>query len=200
MNKYVLSAFATLAVCMAPSLAQACSFNPDFENSFSLPHWAAWEYPSQSQAVAVEDARSEEVQLLRVTTDMAEGFSDFKMAVDQNHSIQTLRYYLNTGTKSEFTVDQVRAGVVIAKASGKDVLKLKGEKFDAQHGGPVTLIYLTNGITNSYANFEMELARTGDHWTVRINDQAGHHDITTLFFKGKKLFGKWIGIEKIIAK
>jgi hypothetical protein len=145
-------------------------------------------------------AQGEEVQLARVTTDMATGHSDFKMAVDGDRSIVAMRYYLDNGTKAEFTVAQILAGVVMVKASGHDVLKLKGENFDAVHGGHLILTYLNNGVTNSYSNFPIDLVKTGDHWGLQVNDQTGHREFTTMFFKGKKFFGKWVGIDSITVK
>lgn len=144
--------------------------------------------------------QGEEVQLARVTTDMAVGHSDFKMVLDGDRSIVAMRYYLDNGTRAEFTVAEILAGVVMVKASGRDILKLKGDKFDAVSGGHLSLIYLTNGVTNKYETFPLDLVKTGDHWGVQVNDQSGHREFTTMFFKGRKFFGKWVGIESITVK
>lgn len=153
------------------------------------------------QFVQIQDEPvREEVQLARVTTDMATGHSDFKMVVDADRSIVSMRYYLDNGTRTDFTVDQIRAGVVMVRASGHDVLKLKGDNFDAVHGGHLILTYLNNGITNHYENFPIDLIKTGDHWAVSVNDQSGRHEFTTMFFKGKRAFGQWVGIDKITVK
>ncbi|MBI2712693.1 MAG: hypothetical protein HYX41_07570 [Bdellovibrio sp.] len=185
-------------------LALACGFglsaHEGFAANFDLSLFNQLEQPFAGIVIPSESTQNEEIQLARVTTDMAEGHSDFKMEVNSDHAILAMRYYLSNGTRADFTLEQVKGGVVLVKASGRDVLKLKGEKLDANHGGLLDLIYLSNGVTNKYETLQFELVRTGDRWSVMVNDQGGRREFTTMFFKGRKFFGQWVGIEKITVK
>jgi hypothetical protein len=113
---------------------------------------------------------------------------DFEMA--------GLKYVAPEETKN-FNLAQLPQGLVLMNYSGRDVVKLVSKNFDPKHGGPITVVYLSNGVTNQYNRYELEVERTGQDWSVMVNDQAGRRKVTRMFMKARKALGQIVGIEKI---
>mgnify|MGYP000281761509 CR=1 FL=1 len=153
--------------------------------------------------VADEMERSQEgaqklAQILRVTSDAQSGILDIQLNLDNDGNIRALTTLADTGVREEFSPEQFfNGGIVFLRKEGRDVVKLSSEKFDVKAGGVIDLIYLSNGIFNTYGKFSMELTRMGDQWDLYLNDQTGRKKFSEMFLRGKKFFGKIIGIDKV---
>jgi hypothetical protein len=81
--------------------------------------------------------------------------------------------------------DLLQKRVVLAQYSGFEAATLKVDpSFNAQSGGPATLTY-TYGVDMETSktitkDLTLELTKTGNSWSVQVNDSAGRHTITQL--------------------
>jgi len=171
----------------------------ELQSGFSL-EWNWGKSQSASDSSRFIDVNHKESQILHVTSDMQSGFSDFKVVTDDDNRLVVLRYYSDAKNYSEFSAEQVRAGVVLIEASGYKVLTLKSTNLNIETGGVFEITYLTDGIFNKYGKFNMELTRVGSTWELVVDDRGGRRSISQMFLEGRKAFGKWIGIKQIVVK
>jgi hypothetical protein len=97
-------------------------------------------------------------------------------------------------------MNQVERGAVLLEEGGVNVIKVQSHHLDPISGGPVDLIYTTNGILKKTAVFHMDLVRIGNRWYFQTNDQTGRRPFTSMFLTAKKFLGKVIGIQKISVR
>lgn len=140
---------------------------------------------------------SQEEQLLHVTSDAMPGYTDIHLELDSSANIVGMRRSTDNGDMQEFSLSQLASGAVLLNQSGYDVVKIVTENLDPHSGGVVRMVYLSNAITSSYENYDMDLVPQGSQWSLEVNDQSGHHSISNMFLKGRTLFGKVIGIESV---
>ncbi len=146
-----------------------------------------------------EVVESNEVQLLHVTSDAIPGEVEIRAVVDADSNLTMIREYLNANEKHDFNLKQLAEGVVLKKSSGHDAIKLLGPTLDPHQGGGIQMVYLTNGITNSYESFPMELAITEGGWSLEVRRHGGYHRITNMFLQGNFFFGQTLGIEGVVV-
>jgi hypothetical protein len=140
------------------------------------------------------------VQLLHVTSDAMEGSADIRLSVDADFRVQSGMYVTSGGQRSEFTPEMLRAGVVLLRKSGKNVVTLVSRNFDPRRGGQIDLVYLENGISGSTGRFPMEIVLNGNQWSLQTNDRSGRRTFTSMFLKGRFVLGKAIGIKSVSVK
>ena len=145
-------------------------------------------------------SRNGEIQLLHVTSDAMGGASDFKLLLNDDHEIVGVRFLTASRDGTSYTVAQLLQGVVLLRSSGYDVLKLKAQAVDPKHTAVLDLVYLSNGITNSYGTFQMEIVRRGSQFGLEVNDQSGRRSFTTMFLEARRFAGQVIGIKNVVVK
>jgi hypothetical protein len=164
----------------------------------SVLDWANFsEYYSGSMQTT---SNVKEMQLLRVTTDALKGHLDVKLLMNENNEILGASYVTFEGERVDFSPDDLPKGVVIFRKSNRDVAKMVSHDFTPDKNAHMTLLYLTNGLTGSMAEYPMEIVRTRDSWQLERNDERGRRSFTTMFLKGRFFFGKVIGIEGVEVK
>ena len=143
-------------------------------------------------------ARLKEESILRITSDALSSASDLRIGLDENQSIVSFRFVTSRDMSVYFTPDQLEKGIVLYHKSNYDILTLSSVRFLADAGGTLNLIYLTNGMTESYSNLLIGLYKVNGKWTFMTNEGVSSRPFTEMFLKAKKvpLFGM-VGIEKI---
>ena len=98
---------------------------------------------------------------------------------------------LSSGEVNRVSLDNIRTGIVLLKSKDYEVVKLRGENFSIFYGGELTIDYLYSGLTNKMKQ---------EHIVVTSNYNIVKEGIPvhTMRFVENKLFGKTIGIKKII--
>lgn len=145
-------------------------------------------------------SRVVEIQVLTVSSELLPNPAVFNVALNENQQIVSMRYSVSPSESAEFSVAQLRSGVVLVRRSDRDVLKLRSTQFDAREGGELELTYLSDGIMNIYHTFKMSLVRTGGNWGLEVDDQSGRRPFSTMVLYPRKVFGQVIGIERIEVK
>jgi len=168
-------------------------------SSFIVPALAAdlfqWGSPDQGRYEEIQG--DSEAAVLRISSDAAEGYSDLKLVLDSEAHILALRLYSKSGNMSEFQLSQLQAGAVLLHQSGYDIAKIVSSNFSSNSGGSIDLVYLSNGIFNSYERFSMELVKNAEHWVLQVNESGRRREFSNMFMKGRTVFGKLVGIEKV---
>jgi hypothetical protein len=144
-------------------------------------------------------AVTEDLQIVKVTTDAVAGEVNIKGVQDEDLNVTMLRQVAPEETK-DITLEELNKGVVLFKQGDYEVVKLVSEKYDGKIGADAHIVYLYNGITNTYKKFPFEVHRDGDKWSLMVNERTGRRTFTQMFMKAKKVLGKIVGIEKITVQ
>ena len=116
------------------------------------------------------------------------------LTTDELNEIMMFTRTSNVSTE-DFPIEQIlREPVILARAKGKDAVRLSCSDCNPIDGGRVYLSYLFNGITNRYKRLALDLFIEDGEWFLAI---PGGEVVNTLTLKSKKLFGQVIGVGRI---
>lgn len=103
--------------------------------------------------------------------------------------------FINSKKKKEnYTVLDLKKGVVLKQLRGYDVVTIQSSDFVADRGGHFNVKYLKNALSNSYGNQELKIELSQDKWSVYHEGRA----VRKLDFKIRKVIGIGpVGIKKI---
>jgi hypothetical protein len=147
--------------------------------------------------LCLSSASASEIQLVHATSNANLSVTDLRIEVDGQGTILNLKEYVVGEPTLTFDPRELAMGIVLSSKNGKKVTELTSNSFDTSHGGKIDLVFLTNGITNEYLTFPMELTYSG-RWQIYSYDEAGKPKVfKTMFMKARKYLGQVIGIESI---
>lgn len=138
-----------------------------------------------------------EVTILQVTSDARPGTDTLNLQLDEEETIVALRKFSLDGKGSTHPFAELQPGAVLLKAEGRVILKLVNVNATQKDGGEIKLMYLSNGIWNSYGEFNMELVHEGKNWGLQVNEPSGRRAFTKMILKKKVFLGQVIGIGEI---
>lgn len=188
-----LTMIASTITVIHSSGAVAAEFDsPNGETSFFQEFSDYLGFQSLSQADTIES------DLLKVTSDAMEGSLMLKIVTDMNSSLQELKYVTSANVILDMHLDDLAKGVVLLRSGNYDVLKLVGRDLNPETGGNLDLIYLSNGVWNSYQTFPISLTRVEQVWNFQTRE-SGQSSTTfnMMYLKKRTLFGKTVGIESV---
>ncbi len=116
------------------------------------------------------------------------------LEVDGNGNILGFSRQSSTDQQNFFMHDLIKGEVVLATASGRNVLLLSCHGCTATSGGALVMRYLHNGIFDTYHHFSMQLRKTNDQWQLFTSNSTLIHQLQLVT---NTVFGKTVGIEKI---
>jgi len=120
----------------------------------------------------------------------------FLVEVDDNFDIRGL-VRKTEETIQRINLEEVIEGFVLLNKEGLDVIILTCPGYDSVHGGEITLRYLYDGLAKKYRDFNMELLRDGDDWSLfTVSEKI---KINTLKLVARRFLGRLIGIKKILV-
>lgn len=166
--------------------------------SVSLSAFAS-AFDSWNEEYTREVTTQTEEQMLHVVADAIVEPTDTKLILDQDRNIIGMNAY-RSGEKESYLVKDLTKGIVLFKISGRDVVKLSSKNFDPSHGGALEMVYIYNGLSNTYRTFPVELHREGDKWVLYVNEQTGRRSFTTMSVKVNRILGQPVGIKQITVK
>jgi hypothetical protein len=139
-----------------------------------------------------------EADLLTVTSDAMNGSLTMKAVTSSDHSLFSLKYLTSRGLNREILLSDLAQGTVLMTESKRDILKLVSTDLRPDQGGNIDLVYLHDGLWNTYDVFPMFLGRLGDQWVfkTRENDRAATK-FNNMYLKKKTFFGRVVGIDSI---
>jgi hypothetical protein len=148
-------------------------------------------------------------QILRVTSDVSKGYTDIRLELDDNGNIVSLRHFSNDVQQRVITPEDFAKGAVLMSSGSYEVIKLICKNCMRDSNAviqipssdvEVDMRYLSNGITNSYGIFPMNMRRQGDHWGLETRQENQVKGFSEMYILGRTFFGKVIGIKEVIVK
>ena len=141
-------------------------------------------------------------KLVTVTNDEDSDVIHMLLNLDANKDVTNFQMKTFTSGGKQinnqvFATEKAYSGVVIYKKDKRDIVKLVSKNFASHQGGDVTLDYLYNGITGSRGQFDFDLRRDGDTWSLYVN---GRKATKLHFVSNKKTFVGTIGVKDIVVK
>jgi len=155
--------------------------------------------PAVAHAAPVDLDTSEAV-IAVVTSDAAEGELPLSVLLDDDARILQIGYTISGKDPQRFPIGNLKDGIVVLEKSGMNVVVLNSATFDPQQGGPITVTYLKNGLTNAHGKLEIELDRQGDRWIASVNERSGRRAFTRMFALANRVLGAVVGIASITVQ
>jgi hypothetical protein len=168
-----------------------------------------WSPDARDQNKIIQNGKlneENERQLFQVTSDVSKGVLDVKVLLNAQSELLGLRYITESGSILSFNLNQLASGGDLFKSGKRSVVKIIGRSLSPSTGGRLELIYLENGITNSYSKFNMMLVNSGNgsekNWEIEtLPSENGRGEpgrkFTKMGLKGNWFFGTVIGIQEI---
>lgn len=148
------------------------------------------------QAIIVT-ANAVDVKVLTVTNNDDNGFYDLYIDVNEFNEAQNLKMYDRSAKDwTTWTPDKLAAGLILKESGSHKVIILKSKDFEKDRGGNCVMDYLYNGITGKRKSMDVEIDFNGTTWGVFLDGKK----VELLDFRVKKVFGKVVGIDHVIAK
>lgn len=204
------------SICSAFALSVSLLFSVEgraWDNDFIFNDWM-WYSESNPGDFSSNDRSIEKtaqglMQVLRVTSDINSDYTDIRLDLDDKTNITSLRHFTNDVEQRTITPDEFVKGAVLMKSGGHEVVKLickncGRNRFGTMEipsaGVSVDMVYLSNGITNSYETFAMFLRHQGDQWGLETTIDGKVKSFADMRIVARKAFwGGVIGIKEVIV-
>jgi hypothetical protein len=133
--------------------------------------------PGATWAHADWRAAGSEIGMVQVESTYPTGYNGKLSAVidDRGEALARFQFADSRGTVMTFTPDELRKGVVLLHAVGKDILKISSPKFTNDGGGQMILTFLKNFFGNDRREVRFDYLRRGamTDWLLQTDDQKG---------------------------
>ncbi|GAB4409045.1 MAG: hypothetical protein OHK0056_10680 [Bacteriovoracaceae bacterium] len=141
-------------------------------------------------------ASAADQKILNIVNNIENKNYDLILEVDENQVARGLKVFDHTmrDTK-EYDMSNLNQGVILKEEQGYKVIVLKSGDFEHDRGGSMDVDYLKNGIVGSRGKMNLEVQFDGKDWVVFSNGSK----VKNLKFYPNKVFGKVVGISKIVA-
>lgn len=183
--------------------SSAFSFNDFYfigDKSFNITSLIEEEQPNISEDDQVLTTQS----LTKIISDPEGGkIHNLFLELNQNsHIINLIRELEDQSNKQVIKMtDLMENPVVLAQASGKDILILSCTNCSPDSGGNIKLKYLYNGMTMSYRDLNMKLlfSQETKRWQLFTGGNESQTIIQSLRLVPRVIFGQLIGIKRILV-
>jgi hypothetical protein len=180
------------------ALSMASTVSMPSQAKANSPYFWSPEVPGAQITLEHERNPSEqEFQLFHVTSDALDGALDIKAILSDQRELLGLSYLSDQGKRLSYNLEEIAQGADLLKDDTRSIVKVLGHQMSPGAGGALELIYLENGVTESYGSFNMFVARAGDNWEMRSPTSERSRKFTRMFLKGRRFFGKLIGIAEV---
>lgn len=138
--------------------------------------------------------RAYSVQLLRVTSNAMPGVLNVALNLDSYGNMVSLLTVGSDGTQMVLSSQQLRYGVVLYRQQNRDAVILQSSNFGNPSGASFTLRYLSNGMTGEYRQYNMNLVRLGNSFSLETLDRRAFKN---MYMTARTVFGNPVGIQGI---
>ena len=143
-----------------------------------------------------------ETKILGVESSYPNGYRGNLIAVSDEatpEQVSGFKYTDSRGTERNHTADEIRTGIVLVHALGKDLLKLRGKDFERSSGGQISLMFYREFLGgDDRRELRFTYQPEGAEWVIRTDDQAGRDPFDHLAIKIKTgLFGTPTAISEL---
>jgi hypothetical protein len=142
-----------------------------------------------------------DIQMVQVASSYPSGYTGKIMAsVDPSGSgLSSFHFTDSRNSSLDFTVDQLKSGVVLVRALGKDILKISGPDFTSDGGGMMILTFLRNFLGSDRREVHFDYLRRGSatDWVLQTDDSEGRDSFDALSIIVSKTLGLPTGVGDI---
>jgi hypothetical protein len=154
-----------------------------------------------SAAPADEVVSATDIQMVQVASSYPSGYTGKIMAsIDAGGAGLTSFHFTDSRNSSlDFTVAQLKDGVVLVRALGKDILKIAAPDFTADGGGQMVLTFLKGFFGNDRREVHFDYLRRGSatDWVLQTDDSEGRDPFDGLSIIVSKTLGLPTGVGNI---
>ena len=140
-------------------------------------------------------------EIAKVTTNYPSGYKASISTVftsEARNVMDKITYTDNQGQELEYTIEEIRKGVVLLHSLGKDLVRLKGSDFQADRGGPLNLVFYRTFFGGDIRQAEFEFAPEGEAaWNAYTHDTGNRDHFDGLNITIYKKIGIPSGISKV---
>jgi len=144
---------------------------------------------------------STEIQMVQVASSYPSGYTGKIVASidDSGVGLNSFHFSDSRNTNLEFTVAQLRTGVVLVHALGKDILKISGPQFASDGGGQMILTFLKSFLGGDRREVRFDYIRRGGatEWVLQTDDSEGRDPFDSLSIEISKTIGIPTGVGDI---
>ena len=139
-------------------------------------------------------ALAKDVLIASASSDVDNIVAQLWIVTEADGSAKQLKITTNDGdAPSVYNASLIKKGVVIKKVDKYDVVVIKSDDFEVDRGGHFKMEFLSNGITGSKNHKELAIEFDGASWKLYHEGELA----TRFIFKGRKIFGKLVGISNV---
>ena len=143
-----------------------------------------------------------ETPILAVESSYPKDYKGTLFAVSEDASPEQVSGFHYTdvrGTERRHTVEEVRNGMVLVRALGKDLIKLRAKDFEKTSGGQISLMFYREFLSgDDRRELRFTYQPEGTAWVLRTDDKAGRDVFGQLYLKIKTgLFNTPTGVAEI---
>jgi hypothetical protein len=153
-------------------------------------------------ARAGESPFGTDIQMVQVESSFPAGYhGKITATVDGRGTGLSIFHFTDSRNSSlDFTTDQLRQGVVLVHALGKDILKIAGPGFSDDGGGQMVLTFLRGFFGNDKREVRFDYVRRGaiTDWVLQTDDQAGRDPFDMIHVDVSKTLGLPTGVGGIV--
>jgi len=139
-----------------------------------------------------EERLGTEKAILAVESTYPNGYRGSLIAVyesDEQREVTGFRYTDSRGTDRKHTAEDIKKGLVLVHALGKDLLKLRGKDFERTSGGQISLMFYREFLGgDDRRELRFTYQPEGSDWVMRTDDPAGRDLFNQLWIKIKTGF------------
>jgi len=133
------------------------------------------------------------VEALQVTANYPDKYNGVLSAEHddvETSSIVGFAFKDSRGESFHYTLDEIRKGVVVLSAFGKDIVHIKSPAFTKDAGGEMTITFYRKFFGGDRRQLRVEyLNAGGGRWVLLTNDQQGRDEVDSIFLRIDKSFG-----------
>ena len=142
-------------------------------------------------------ALAKDVLIATASSDVDSVVAQLLIVTDEDGSAKQLKISTNDGdAPSSYNAELIKQGVVVKKVDSHKVVVIKSDDFEVDRGGHFKMEFLSNGITGSKSHKELEIDFDGTTWNLYYEGRKA----TKFIFKGRKIFGKLVGISDVLIR
>jgi hypothetical protein len=137
--------------------------------------------------------------MLKITSSYPDGYTGAISTSldDRTDRVTGFHFQDSRGTHLDYTVEQMRAGVVLLEAFGMQVIKLRAPAFDPERGGTLDIDFLRRFFGGDRRTLSFDFVHPGSDWDLLTDDSAGRDAFDSLSCKVLISFGTPSGVDHI---
>lgn len=144
-----------------------------------------------------QSVMAKDILVSTATSDVDSVVAKLWLVTTDDGTATGLRLTTNDGSAPElYSPSKVARGIVLKQVDDYEVVVIKSDDFEVDRGGHLKLEFLSNGITGSRNDKDLEIEFDGRDWKLYHEGRQ----VNSFHFKGHKILGKLVGIKDVTIR